>query len=289
MAQATTTLGPALGKARQKMTIEDLPGPIDYEESGHGATVVFVPGSCSTGAAWRPIIAYCENRFRCVTTSLSGYGGTAERRSAADASIAPVAAALEAVIRRTGRPAHLVGHSFGGLVALAVALRRLVPLASLSILEAPAVELLGAVGEHVHYRAFRQMTDAYLAAFAAGKVDAIATMIDFYGGAGSFAAWPSRVRAYALETTTVNVRDWASAFAFQLSPALLASLELPLLVIRGGDSHAAVRRANELLARYCPGAALASIDGAAHFMISSHAREVAALLIEHIGRASVGP
>ena len=87
MAQATTTLGPALGKARQKMTIEDLPGPIDYEESGHGATVVFVPGSCSTGAAWRPIIAYCENRFRCVTTSLSGYGGTAERRSAADASI----------------------------------------------------------------------------------------------------------------------------------------------------------------------------------------------------------
>jgi pimeloyl-ACP methyl ester carboxylesterase len=288
MTQATSRLGPAFGKARQNMTIEDPRGPIDYEETGHGPTVVFVPGSCSTGAAWRPIIAYCERRFRCVTTSLSGYGGTAERRSAADASIAPVAAALEAVMRRTGRPAHLVGHSFGGLVALAVALRRLLPLASLSILEAPAVQLLGEVGEHAHYQAFRDMTDAYLAAFAAGKVDAIATMIDFYGGTGCFAAWPARVRDYALETTAVNVRDWASAYGFQLSPALLASLELPLLVIRGGDSHAAVRRANELLARYCPGAALASIDGAAHFMISSHAREVAALLSEHIGRISAG-
>ncbi|HEU0059780.1 MAG TPA: alpha/beta fold hydrolase [Hyphomicrobiaceae bacterium] len=270
------------------MTIEDPRGPVDYEESGHGPTVVLAPGSCSTGAAWRPIVAHCEGRYRCVTTSLPGYGGSAERRTGADASIAHVAAALEAVIRRAGRPAHLVGHSFGGLVALAVALRRLVPLASLSILEAPAAQLLDEVGEAAHYHAFRQMTDAYLAAVAAGKADAIATMIDFYGGAGTFAAWPPRVRAYAAETTAVNVRDWASAYGFRLTPALLASLELPVLIIRGGSSHVAVRRANELIARYCPGAALATIEGAAHFMITTHAREVAALLGRHIGRASAG-
>jgi len=270
------------------MTIEDPHGPIDYEESGHGPTVVFAPGSCSTGAAWRPIISHCGGRFRCVTTSLLGYGGTAERRTAADASIAHAAAALEAVIRRAGRPAHLVGHSFGGLVALAVALRRLVPLASLSILEAPAVQLLGEVGERAHYGAFRDMTEAYFAAFAAGKADAIATMIDFYGGAGTFAAWPARVRAYAVETTAVNMRDWASAYGLRLSPALLANLELPVLILRGGSSHAAVQRANELLAHYCPGAALATIAGAAHFMISSHAPEVAALISEHIGRAGAG-
>jgi len=288
MPAATTTLGPAPAGAHQKMTIEDPRGPIDYQESGHGPTVVFAPGSCSTGAAWRPIISHCEGRFRCVTTSLLGYGGTAERRTAADASIAHVAAVLEAVIRRAGRPAHLVGHSFGGLVALAVALRRSVPLASLSILEAPAAQLLYEVGEHAHYRAFRQMTDAYFAAFAAGKADAIASMIDFYGGAGTFAAWPEPVRAYAMQTTAVNLRDWASAYGFQLSPALLASLELPVLVIRGGSSHAAVRRANELLGRHCPGAALATVDGAAHFMITSHAREIAALLSEHISRASAG-
>jgi pimeloyl-ACP methyl ester carboxylesterase len=39
---------------------------------------------------------------------------------------------------------HLVGHSFGGLVALAVALRKRVALASLAIVEAPAAELLAA-------------------------------------------------------------------------------------------------------------------------------------------------
>jgi pimeloyl-ACP methyl ester carboxylesterase len=41
---------------------------------------------------------------------------------------------LESVVRRAGSRVHLVGHSFGGLVALAVALRKQVRLASLLIL-----------------------------------------------------------------------------------------------------------------------------------------------------------
>jgi alpha/beta superfamily hydrolase len=43
-----------------------------------------------------------------------------------------------------------VGHSFGGLVALAVARRRSMPLASLSILGAPTAQLLYEVGEHAY-------------------------------------------------------------------------------------------------------------------------------------------
>jgi hypothetical protein len=33
--------------------IEDPRERIDYDEAGQGPTVVLVPGSCSTGAAWR--------------------------------------------------------------------------------------------------------------------------------------------------------------------------------------------------------------------------------------------
>jgi pimeloyl-ACP methyl ester carboxylesterase len=264
--------------------IEDARGAIDYDESGDGPTVVLVPGSCSTGAAWRPVIAHWGTRFRCVTTSLLGYGGTAERRTAADADIAHEAEALEAVIRRAGGPVHLVGHSFGGLAALAVALRERVPLASLAIVEAPAMELLRAMGEDAHYRAFRAMNDVYFAAFEAGETAAIEAMIDFYGGAGTFAAWPPRVRAYAIETTAVNIRDWASAFGFPLTPAVLARVRGPALVVRGGASHPAVRRANELLGR-CLNAEVVTIAGAAHFMIATHAEETAGAIAQHVTRA----
>jgi pimeloyl-ACP methyl ester carboxylesterase len=174
--------------------IEDVRGRIDYDEAGEGPTVVLVPGSCSTGAAWRPMVAHWQNGFRCVTTSLLGYGGTEERRTAGDADISHEAEIVEAVIRRAACPVHLVGHSFGGLTALAVALRNRVSLLSLTIIEAPGPEILQDTGETQHYDAFRKMTGAYFDAFHAGEAAAIEQMIDFYGGAGTFAAWPQRRR-----------------------------------------------------------------------------------------------
>jgi pimeloyl-ACP methyl ester carboxylesterase len=256
--------------------IEDERGRIDYDAGGAGPTVVLVPGSCSTGAAWRPVIAVWQGQFRCVTTSLLGYGQTAERRTAQDPCISHEAEMLESVIRNAGDgPVHLVGHSFGGVVALAVALRGRLKLASLSIVEAPAVELLRESDEHRHYSAFRQMTEAYFNDFGNGNKQAIASMIDFYGGAGTYASWPPRVQAYAVETTPVNILDWASAYDFALSKAILAAVKVPTLVVRGGASHPAMQRANELLSTHIRGASLMTIAGAAHFMIATHAAEVA--------------
>lgn len=268
--------------------IEDRDGRIDYEECGAGPTIVLVPGSCSTGAAWRPVIATWSGQFRCVTTSLLGYGGTAERRTLSDPSISHEVAVVESVIRNAAGRVHLVGHSFGGLVALAVALRNRVPLASLVIVEAPAAELLRDRKERRHYRAFRRMTDAYFAAYEGGDREAIAAMIDFYGGAGTFASWPPRVRAYAIETTPVNILDWASAYGFPLAASSLAAIEVPTLVIRGGASHPAVRRANGLLSETLRDADLATIDGGAHFMIATHPAEVGRLIAQHVNGAQAG-
>ena len=226
--------------------IYQTPGLIDYQEAGKGPTVVLVPGSCSTGAAWRPVMAHWQGQFRCVTTSLLGYGGTAERRAADDTDIAHEREILESVIRRAGGPVHLVGHSFGGLTALAVALRGRVPLLSLTIAEAPAMEILKETGEQQHYDAFRNMSRAYSDAFRRGETDAIARMVDFYGGAGTFAAWPQRVRDYAIETTSANLLDWKSAYGFRLTPKSLATVKIPTLVVWGETSHPAVRRANDL-------------------------------------------
>jgi len=36
---------------------------------------------------------------------------------------------------------------------------------------------------------------------------------------------------YAVETTAVNILDWASAYGFRLTPALLATVDIPSLVL----------------------------------------------------------
>jgi pimeloyl-ACP methyl ester carboxylesterase len=265
--------------------IEEARGCIAYDEHGVGPTVVLVPGSCSTGAAWRSVTSQWENRFRCVTTSLLGYGGTAERRNGRDSCISHEAEIVESVVRRTARPAHLVGHSFGGLVALAVALRNQVPLLSLTIVEAPAVGLVREHGERRHDLAFREMTDAYFTAFRRGDEEAIARMIDFYGGDGTFASWPPQVRAFVVGATAVNVLDWASAYGFAPPPSALANTRVPALVIVGEKSHPAARHANELLSRCISTASLVTIAGAAHFMIMTHAEELADAIARHVARA----
>jgi pimeloyl-ACP methyl ester carboxylesterase len=265
--------------------IDDARGRIEYEEQGSGPALVMVPGSCSTGAAWRPVMKALGDNFRFVTTSLLGYGATAERRTASDASVLREAEVLEAVIAKAGGEVHLVGHSFGGAVALIVAMRKRLPIASLTVLEAPLPSLLGHCGEDEHYRAFRDMTDAYFAAWRGGDQEAIRTMIDFYGGEGTYASWPERVRAYAVETTPVNMRDWACAYDEPLSPKMLAAIDVPVSVAVGAQSHPAICRANGLVAMSVKGATFKTIGGAAHFMISTHPGQVAELTLANIGSA----
>ncbi len=260
--------------------IEDVRGRIEFEDQGCGPTLVLVPGSCSTGLAWRPVIKALAGRFRCVTTSLLGYGQTAERRLEDNPSVELEVEILERVIGKASADAdvHLVGHSFGGAIALLVAMRKRVPIASLTVLEAPVPSILRHCGENAHYRAFREMTDAYFAGWRSGDREAIRTMIDFYGGEGTYAAWPERVRAYAVETTPVNMLDWTCAYDQPLSPEMLAAIEVPVSVAVGARSHPAICRANGLVAVSIEGATFKTVAGAAHFMISTHPAHVAELI-----------
>ena len=125
------------------------------------------------------------------------------------------------------------------------------------------------------------MTGSYFGAFHGGEKAAIEQMIDFYGGAGTFAGWPQRVHEYAVETTPVNILDWRTAYDFLPTSAALASINIPTLVLWGGNSHPAVQRANELLARFTT-AKIAIISQAAHFMISTHPEETADVLAQHV-------
>jgi thioesterase domain-containing protein len=87
-------------------------------EEGSDPTVICVPGSWGTWSAWRGVIVALGGRFRIVTTSLLGYGGTTERRTAADFSIERGGRNHRGSQRRGGGRVHLVGHSYGGQVCL---------------------------------------------------------------------------------------------------------------------------------------------------------------------------
>ena len=134
-----------------------------------------------------------------------------------------------------------------------------------------------------HLRAFHAMNETYFAAFERGETEAVATMIDFYGGAGTYASWPQRVRAYAAETAAVNILDWKTAYAFPLTAGLAgrhATADPGAL----GRRQPSRRAARKCTARPLHSAAPATgtVEGAAHFMVATHAAEVARVVGSHI-------
>src|SRR5262249_11678101 len=267
--------------------IEDPSGRIDYDEQGTGPTILFVPGSWSTPSAWRGVIATLADRFRIVTTSLLGYGNTEERRTSGDASIDREAEILEAIIGRAGGAIHLVGHSYGSVVCLAVVLRPAVQLASLTVIEPTTFNLLRHCGDIDLYEQVCTMRDAYVDAYRNREGDAARRVIDFYGGSGSFDAFPQRMRDSIIATTATNVLDWISGMGFDPELTACASITIPGLVIRGECGHPAVRRTAEILSGAVPNSVLVTVPSASHFVIATHASEVARLIEEHISRAGM--
>jgi pimeloyl-ACP methyl ester carboxylesterase len=266
------------------MTFQHNGRAVDYVESGEGPCVVFVPGSFSATAAWRPIIEHLKD-FRTVATSLPGCGGT-EPLHDGNTSADDYAELIEAAAARTKDRIHLVGHSWGGALALAVALRGRLPLASLTLLEANPCDVLRQSGDDELYSAARNMSDAYIAAYHAGEPEAAKRVIDFWTGEGTFASLPPKMREFAVQTTPANVIDWPAMFAFRRPLSDYAALNIPVLWVHGTKSHVSLHKIAERVCARLPNAKLEKIPGASHLLIGTHPKEIAALIAAHV-RAAV--
>lgn len=263
------------------MLQSDAPG-FDFADTGEGPVVLFLPGSYSTVAAWRPVQRLLRPGLRMVTTSLCGYGKSAETRTRQDADIRHEVELVEAVARHVGEPVHLVGHSFGGTVALATALAGKIPVTSLSLFEANPLDIIrNDGGGELYQRTFR-MSQEFEGAVQAAQPEAPGLIIDFWGGAGTFAAMPEPVKAYCRGTAQVNVLDWHCDFGFALTSQDCSSLQVPVLLVRGALANDAMKAMTTRLAKTLPLARPFVVEGAGHFLISSHPEACAKLLSSFI-------
>jgi len=262
--------------------IANTRGAVEYQETGDGAPLVFVPGSFSTGASWRNISTPLSERYRTITTSLCGYGQTQERRTHGGTSMQEERDVLETVLLQANAPVHLVAHSFGAWVALSLAMHRKPALLSLTLLEPTVFQLLALAGEAALNAQVCAMKDGYVAAWARGKQRAVRRVSDFYGGAGTFDAYPPAVQDKVITQTPTNILDWHSGYAESPLPQDFITVDVPTLVICGSASHMAMQRSNQLLVDYLPRAQFQTLDGANHFMVVTHPTELTRRIERHI-------
>jgi pimeloyl-ACP methyl ester carboxylesterase len=256
----------------------------EYEATGSGEPVVCIHGAF-VADAFEPLrsVSGLADRYRLITCHRRGYAGSS--RTPGSVSVAQQAADCRALMAHLGvARAHVVGHSFGGCIALQLALDAPGAVRSLALLE-PGL-MVGASA--VSYReALQRGVRRYQEVGAAVVVD------EFLA-----ARWPGyhaaldRALPGAFAQAVADAATWfeaevPAALDWRFGELEARRISQPVLSVLGEQSAALWDRFGEthrwLLAR------LSDVEGyilpgATHFLQVENPREMAAALAAFFGR-----
>jgi pimeloyl-ACP methyl ester carboxylesterase len=251
---------------------------VSYEDYGSGPIALLIHGSPGNGKAWQRVGERLAARHRVIAPDLPGHGPTTPPPPDSTPDPAYAAALIEDLVRATGRPAVVAGHSYGGVVALTLALRRRIPLDALVLLEPVAVPMLLAAGDAEIYRESNAFFEDYVAGVEGGDPRGVRGMVDYWFGPGTFARMPELLRDYMVKGAVANIRDIRATLAQRYTPDDLRALTVPVTTVFGGKSPDVTRRIAEAIAAHVGHGAVVKLDTANHALITTHPIEVAELI-----------
>ncbi len=265
-------------------------------EQGSGEPVVFLHGSYATPSTWKKLMERMASTHHCIAIRLPGHGGLPDPDDFEAPTIETELAVLQAVVRaRTDRPIHLVGHSYGGVVALAQALKSVkrqggdqknragqddqddpndqgaLPLAELTLFEPVATWVLDAVGDAPMQARVQAFLNRYRRDAAQGVPDVCGQVIDFWGGANDFAALPPHIRSTMATMVGNNLRHWDICTRALHTEDDLRRLSVPTRLVCGTRSNEVAHAIVDHLHRLLPRNRRWEIEGASHGLVTSHA------------------
>jgi pimeloyl-ACP methyl ester carboxylesterase len=259
---------------------------IQADEAGQGEPVVMIHSSGMSSRQWRHLARVISSTHRAVMPDLLGYGGTVGWDGAETFTLDRDLAVVLAVVKAVQRPVHLVGHSYGGMLAL-MAARALDRdrVRSIAVYEPVAWgaafdDAGGAVKADL-----ARFGDAFFSIEEGGSLPWFRSFIDYWNGPGSWDALPEAQRASFLAVgrkVFLEVRELCSD---RTPREVYRAIEAPTSILRGDSTTAAESRVCEVLAEVMPRATLETIAGVGHMGILIRADEVSARIAAHV-RAS---
>lgn len=240
---------------------------VDYLEAGSsGPLVMLVHSSVSGARQWRRLMDNLKHRYRVRAVNLFGYGATPSWPAQTPQSLDAQARVVEAALPDGDDPVYLVGHSFGGSVAMKVAARLAGRITKLVLLEPNPCYLLAQAGRGDAFEEAMTMRNCIKTYGALGEwATAAENFADYWGGAG---AWrdmsPERRSAFA-EALKPNFFEWDAVMNETTSIEQWATvLPQDTLLICDPATVLPIREIAEILRRAFPRWTYEEVPGAGH-------------------------
>lgn len=249
-------------------------------ETGAGPPVVLLHSGAGEARDWRRFTAELGAGFRCAAPDLYGSGRTPPWPGPKALSIDDQVDLVERVVRRIGAPVHLCGHSYGGAVALRLAVLRPELVRTVALIEPQCYPLLREAADpqfEVSYSLWNDIRGL----FEHGEAEAAwRQFVDYFSGAGFWDRLRPEMRAGFLSASPIE--RWAVLFSNPTTIAELRQVHAPTLVLCGETTTPPERRMCEVIADAMPCAALETIRGAGHMSPMTHPKEIASKIAIHI-------
>ena len=245
--------------------------------------IVLLHSSASSARQWQRTIEALPPRLDVRTVEFHGHGAQPAWSRSAPITLADEAGLVESLLEKVGG-AHLVGHSYGGAVALKVAMQRPSLVRSVAAYEPVLFALLR--DNPASWREIRSVVavaEGMRQRLAHGQaLDAAQQFIDFWSGPGAWSSLSADRRAAFAARAAAVVRQFDALFNDATSVRDLARLRMPLLLLSGTHTVPAARRIAHLVAAAQPMAQGEALDRLGHMGPVTHPPAFNQRLIEFL-------
>ena len=253
--------------------------PLPSADRGSDAPpVIALHSSASSGRQWEAWRKHVRDGVQIIAPDLFGYGSLPQWTLGATTSLAAEADAVAAAVQLPSRErgVHLMGHSYGGAVAIELALRYPGSILSVTLYEPVRFGILRENDER-QWSEIQHVAQETARLTRAGQWrEAGAVFVDYWSGRGTWEIL-SLARQVSIAACMPKVcADFDALFSDRTPLEAYRSLSMPIRLLRGTRSPAPAQRVADRLGELIPSVQSACLEGLGHMAPVQHPEHVIA-------------
>jgi pimeloyl-ACP methyl ester carboxylesterase len=247
--------------------------------------VLMIHSGGFTSRQWRRLGDLLTPRYRVLAPDLLGYGESGPWPDGEPFHFSQDLLFLESLLDERKEAAHVVGHSYGGFLALQLALRRPELVRSLAVYDPVAFGILDEPADASVRSSLDRVKPVWEPDASGADEQWLREFVDWWNGEGAWSRLTEETRG-AFRTMGWKVfHEVMSLLADRTDRATYAKITVPTLVLGGALSPATERRVVEKLGHALPHATVRFFPGVGHMGPISHASLVNEAIAMHVDAA----